>query len=208
MIFDLAIIVSICYTYYCVNPIQIKYICDYDLYNQYWNILLSIYSGIASYKIFNKIMSTSITCDGNKLINNDIHVFLFIVSKFLELGDTFFLVQRNKKLKFLHCYHHTSVLLFTTHAWEIKNPFGVYFILMNSFIHFIMYFYYAFPIKWLAHYITTIQCCQMLFGLMICLYGLNHCDKYYDSFAMGFIMYLSYFFLFCKYFYKRYIMSK
>lgn len=62
-------------------------------------------------------------------------VFLFLMSKFAELGDTFFLVARKRPVMFLHWYHHVTVLLFTWHAFQHDSATGRYFILMNVIVH-------------------------------------------------------------------------
>lgn len=43
---------------------------------------------------------------------------------------------------FLHWFHHTTVLAFTTHTFLEYNPSGIFFIAMNYLIHSIMYTYY------------------------------------------------------------------
>ena len=62
-------------------------------------------------------------------------VYLFTMSKFAELGDTFFLVARKRNVMFLHWYHHVTVLLFTWHAFVTNSATGRYFILMNVIVH-------------------------------------------------------------------------
>merc|ERR1712127_1141715 len=48
---------------------------------------------------------------------------LFVLSKFAELWDTFFIVVHKKPLIFLHWYHHITVLLYCWVAWQEKNSF-------------------------------------------------------------------------------------
>jgi hypothetical protein len=40
----------------------------------------------------------------------------FAISKFVELGDTLFIVLRKRELIFLHYYHHVAVLVYTIHS--------------------------------------------------------------------------------------------
>ena len=209
MVFNLACITSLLYVGYCMCRPIIRYKIDYTKYNRYWNIFLSGYSGITTYNVYYLLKDTSLgtlCLKDDTIISNNVWIFLFVLSKFIELGDTFFLIQRGKRLSFLHCYHHASVLLFTAHAWDVKNVYGVYFTGMNAFIHSIMYLYYTHPVKLFSIYITILQCLQMVFGLFFCVYGRMYCPLYPTSFMMGMLMYLSYFVLFAKYFYKRYIM--
>jgi len=96
------------------------------------------------------------------------HMFLY--SKFAELLDTFWLRMRKKPVSFLHAYHHISVLLFTWHCVTVRFWPGVYFALLNSFVHFIMYHYYflaSFGRVGNAKLLTLLQTSQMVVGLMI-----------------------------------------
>ena len=72
-------------------------------------------------------------------------LWLFYVSKVLDFADTFFIVARGKwdQFSFLHIYHHFSIFLT---YWLVANaaPDGdvFYTVVANSFVHFVMYFYY------------------------------------------------------------------
>jgi elongation of very long chain fatty acids protein 4 len=72
---------------------------------------------------------------------------IFYLSKILDFADTLFMVLRGKhgQITFLHIYHHISIFLI---YWLNANAGydGDIFltIVLNSFIHFIMYGYYAF----------------------------------------------------------------
>lgn len=94
-------------------------------------------------------------------------VWIHYMDKYLEFFDTFFMVLRGRmdQVSFLHIYHHISIAW----AWwfAIKNfPAGdAYFgALLNSWIHVMMYSYYAlsllkFPCPW-KRYITQAQLLQ------------------------------------------------
>lgn len=96
-------------------------------------------------------------------------VHVFYLSKIFDFCDTVFIVMRRKwrQLSFLHVYHHTSIFLvsrYLTHqCWfhllphldcELTLKFywlninaaydgDVYYtVIVNSFIHLVMYFYY------------------------------------------------------------------
>jgi hypothetical protein len=47
-------------------------------------------------------------------------VQLFILSKFPELVDKFFIVARRRPLLFLHWYHHVAVLLYCWHSYATE----------------------------------------------------------------------------------------
>ncbi len=100
------------------------------------------------------------------------------MTKFLDLLDTAFFVLRKKNshISFLHLYHHTSVPLF---GWlclkhNAVMPATALFALINSFIHTIMYSYYALSALgpqvrkylWWKRYLTQLQLAQFLFGMI------------------------------------------
>ncbi|CAG0885957.1 unnamed protein product [Darwinula stevensoni] len=145
---------------------------------------------------------------------------VFAYSKFVELGDTFFIVLRKKKLIFLHWYHHSTALLF---AWitssRVENV-GAYFCLMNSLVHTAMYSYFlvtAVKVKVPAKSmmaLTGSQILQMFCGLLICSYILvqkisgESCNLSYFSLAFGFLTYFTFLILFLNFFVHKYLLSE
>lgn len=99
----------------------------------------------------------------------------FTMSKFVELGDTVFLVLRKKPLTYLHTFHHASTLMLTWKLFAYRASTGLVFIAMNAFIHAIMYSYYAgmlFPkirifIAPYSQWITSMQITQMAVGIVV-----------------------------------------
>ena len=93
-------------------------------------------------------------------------VYVFYLSKYVELIDTFILICQGKELKFLHCYHHCS-MLFVTWSW-FAFPWleGAWWCaVVNSIIHSFMYYYYLctfmkFKIWW-GKYLTSAQIFQV-----------------------------------------------
>ncbi len=67
---------------------------------------------------------------------------IFIYSKIPELLDTIFMVLRNKKVIFLHWFHHATVLLYCWHAFHTSIASGIWFASMNYCVHSIMYMYF------------------------------------------------------------------
>lgn len=70
-------------------------------------------------------------------------LYVFFLSKFYELFDTVLLVMRGRPLTLLHVWHHTSVVYM---CWAFLNSNitgGIYAMWLNSFVHVIMYAYYA-----------------------------------------------------------------
>jgi elongation of very long chain fatty acids protein 6 len=100
---------------------------------------------------------------------------IFTLSKFVELGDTAFLVLRKKSLTHLHTFHHAMTLALTWSLYERRASTGLVFIAMNAFIHTVMYAYYAAVLYPKArvfllphsHWITTFQITQMVVGIFV-----------------------------------------
>jgi fatty acid elongase 3 len=96
-------------------------------------------------------------------------IYIFYLSKYVELVDTFILIAKGKDLLFLHCYHHCS-MLFVTWSW-FAFPWleGAWWCaVVNSIIHSFMYYYYlrtATPgtTIWWGKYLTSAQIFQVFF---------------------------------------------
>ena len=67
-----------------------------------------------------------------------------------------------------------TVLLFCWHSYAHENPSGLFFCVMNYFVHAIMYFYYFLmaikrkPRFFKGVYVTVLQISQMVVGIYIC----------------------------------------
>lgn len=110
--------------------------------------------------------------------------WLFYLSKIFDITDTILIVLRKKwnQFTFLHIYHHLSVLIIMWINTSVGYDGDIYYIItINSFVHFIMYFYYLLaslkvkiPILFKAcvTYIQMIQfCCIMLPGFGVLFLG-------------------------------------
>eukprot|EP01084_Bolivina_argentea_P037381 69143_1 len=92
--------------------------------------------------------------------------------KYYELLDTIFLVLKHKPISFLHGYHHPATLVLT---WgQLVDSTGVQWmiILLNLFVHTIMYFYYAMSVlkvkmPW-KRCVTILQILQFIIGISAC----------------------------------------
>eukprot|EP00922_Rhytidocystis_sp_ex-Travisia-forbesii_P028079 GHVS01041224.1.p1 GENE.GHVS01041224.1~~GHVS01041224.1.p1 ORF type:complete len:327 (+),score=58.10 GHVS01041224.1:126-1106(+) len=72
-------------------------------------------------------------------------LWVFYFSKIVDFLDTVFIVIRQKwrQLSFLHVYHHLSIFLFYWLSINAAYDGDIYFtIILNSFVHLVMYFYY------------------------------------------------------------------
>ncbi|XP_076439832.1 very long chain fatty acid elongase 4-like [Babylonia areolata] len=112
----------------------------------------------------------------------------FFFSKVIELMDTVFFIcrKKNEQVTFLHVYHHCSMIV----NWWL----GVKYIaggqsffpgMLNSFVHVIMYTYYALaaigphlqPYLWWKRYLTRLQLLQFMAFLVHSGYNLTiDCD--------------------------------
>jgi fatty acid elongase 3 len=95
--------------------------------------------------------------------------------KYYEFVDTIFLALKHKPIGFLHAYHHPATLVLT---WgQIVDASGAqwFVILLNLFVHTVMYFYYGMAalkinIPW-KRVVTVMQILQFVADLFACYYG-------------------------------------
>lgn len=140
------------------------------------NMLLTIFSGYIFYKsclIMNQVKFVEKFNFASNLLmeRNDYHyiTYLFYISKYYEFVDTWILYLKNKKPSFLQIYHHIGAVINMRNIYVYRVEAGWIFVTFNSFVHTIMYIYYALstlkiylPIKRL---ITTMQILQFVVGL-------------------------------------------
>lgn len=100
--------------------------------------------------------------------------YLCYLSRFVDLFDTVFFVLRKKfkQITFLHLYHHSFVPILGWIGLKVapRAPVIKLFLLINCFIHTIMYLYYTLAIMgtkmqkylWWKKYITQIQLSQFV----------------------------------------------
>lgn len=97
----------------------------------------------------------------------EIVLCVFLLSKIYEAVDTVILILNGKPLLLLHLWHHASILLAFYHGLFTGAGFWIGFV--NSFIHVIMYMYYA-RISWIkpfARYITSLQIFHLFGGFVL-----------------------------------------
>jgi len=196
-----------------------------------WNLLLSVFSFVGMARTFPHLIHNLVAYSVRDNFCMDpratygsgstgLWVQLFILSKFPELFDTFFIVIHKKPLIFLHWYHHITVLLFCWHSYVTTSPPGIFFVAMNYSVHASMYFYYFLMAikmrpKWLNPIIiTTFQISQMVVGVAVTLTGFYYystdasCMIERENNTAAFLMYGSYLFLFLQFFVARYYKAK
>ena len=143
-------------------------------------------------------------------------LFLFVMSKLPELGDTFFIVVRKSKLHFLHWYHHITVFIYSFYMCAHPQSGMIWYAGMNFAVHALMYTYYTLRAarvhipRQCAMFVTTCQLSQMVVGVGLQLtssYMLYHgynCDTSVQDIVFGVCIYASYMVLFADFFYKTY----
>lgn len=199
-----------------------------------WNFLLSTFSFIGMMRTLPQLVHNLLTLSVRDNVCLDpratygsgstgLWVQLFVLSKFPELFDTFFIVIHKKPLIFLHWYHHITVLLYCWHSYVTKSPPGIFFVVMNYSVHASMYLYYGCMAlrkvpKWFNPVIiTTFQISQMVVGVIVTcvafyyyqrdLSATDRCGITAENNTAAFIMYGSYLFLFVQFFFGRYSSS-
>ena len=185
--------------------------------------LFSLYGAIALITQAVQVLGNSTfydsvcSCDYYFKYPSVVATFLFSLSKPVELIDTLILVLRGKTPIFLHWYHHVSVVIISMNNYVNPQPTGLWCGSMNYSIHFLMYGYYAIMFtparKLVAPFsimITSLQLLQMILAFILHCYILHQimyfttCDATIGSIVIPGFVYLTYGFLFAKYFVDRY----
>lgn len=188
-----------------------------------WNASLAAFSIIGVIRMFanvsHQIMRHGFTdsvCVNRPDNVTALWVYLFTMSKFAELGDTLFLVIRKRTVMFLHWYHHCTVLAYTWFAFTHDASTGKYFILMNYFVHSLMYTYFAAQSvnikapRFVSMTITSLQILQMIGGIAVLGKSIyesqagSGCSVHPNILVSGVLMYGSYFALFVQFFIQSY----
>jgi hypothetical protein len=106
--------------------------------------------------------------------------YLFYLSKYVEFLDTYFLVVAGKSVNWLQYYHHMGAVAVMWMLYHTQNEVVWIFVQFNSFIHTVMYFYFALtalsipvPLKMV---VTILQLLQLTIGNSITIpYTLRPC---------------------------------
>ncbi|KFP78421.1 Elongation of very long chain fatty acids protein 6, partial [Apaloderma vittatum] len=145
-------------------------------------------------------------------------VYLFVLSKVLELGDTVFLVLRKKKLIFLHWYHHATTMIVGWHGYKDMSPGIGWPAFLNFSVHAIMYSYYTvktagFQVpRFISMAVTTTQIAQIMGYLIISIFTIfwiddKVCPITWTNYFLSFAVFISVLVLFCNFFWKTYLSS-
>lgn len=191
-----------------------------------WNVGLGWFSFMVAYRLTPVLFQWMWNGEWKRLICSletfeadygGLWSFLFTSSKLIEFGDTIFIVLKKKKLIFLHWYHHITVLLYCWFGFVDPTSLGKVFGVLNSYVHAVMYTYYAISASGLFKiprrvniYITTMQLLQMIIGIIATCAALYHyvnssCGVTEFHLWTAFAMYGSYTILFINFFYQTYL---
>lgn len=95
---------------------------------------------------------------------------VFYVSKYYEFVDSWILVLKGKNPSFLQVYHHTGIALAMYFATQSHCNWLLWVVCLNSFIHTLMYAYFAAATLGykspLAQTLTTMQLLQFVTGIV------------------------------------------
>jgi hypothetical protein len=128
------------------------------------------------------------------------------ITKVIEWVDTMWLIVRGKDLALLHCFHHSTILIAFFTGMYTGALFWIG--MVNSFIHIIMYAYYAKVafIKPYARYLTQLQLFQLAGGCFFNTFTL-YIDFHENSVLyskVNFVICFLYFCLFVRFYSMKY----
>lgn len=103
--------------------------------------------------------------------------YLFMLSKYYEVIDTYIVIAKGRRPINLQIYHHIGAMIGCSWFHYDKSVGSFIFMVPNAFVHSIMYFYYALsvlkikiPFKSL---ITSLQMIQFIFGHCCIIYNMT-----------------------------------
>ena len=224
MLYIIFLYCTICYTfktgYLRIDYSKNQFIKRSLIIHNYISILLSVYIFTG---IFIEITRNHYSLVGNKLNHDHVNLVhymqVFHLSKYYELMDSMFMILRNKtsQLSGLHIYHHASTIVYT---WLIIHlyPGGDMYMgaLLNSWIHIWMYLYYCLSTKldtknrikylWWNKILTLNQITQFCINMIHSVFAMIYGERtiLFLS-AVGFLHQLSFFVLFWKFYYQKYV---
>lgn len=97
--------------------------------------------------------------------------YMYYVSKYIEVVDTFLLAIRGKPLSWLHTYHHAGMFIVVWLFLDSQMLPLAYMVILNSIIHVLMYLYYLLcdlkiRVRW-KKIMTTAQIVQLCCAAVI-----------------------------------------
>ncbi len=191
-----------------------------------WNLVLTVLSMMGTYvmvpelyRYFTErgyVASVCTTAIHNQPMLS-FWALIFVLSKIFEFGDTFFIIVRKTPLRFLHWYHHVTVCIISWYALSISSTSAHWYCSMNFSVHSIMYSYYLLKAlkvnipAVVATAITLLQLLQFVLGFAVTLVSTQQYVNGEPCFTdaplciLGLTIYGSYFLLFSKFFFDKYL---
>ncbi|ODQ48380.1 hypothetical protein PICMEDRAFT_13961 [Pichia membranifaciens NRRL Y-2026] len=113
------------------------------------------------------------------------YAYLFYLSKYYEILDTAIILLKGRPSSLLQSYHHSgAILCMWSGVRYMSSPIWI-FVVFNSFIHSLMYFYFSLSCikirlpKWFKQSLTSLQILQFVIGGSLAVVHLF--VRYYDS---------------------------
>ncbi|NXE31982.1 ELOV6 protein, partial [Ptilorrhoa leucosticta] len=192
-----------------------------------WSFSLTLFSFIAACRVWKQMAFLLLTkgfkhsvCTQSFYTHpvSKLWMYLFALSKLVELGDTLFIVLRKKKLIFVHWYHHVATFILSWHSYKDMVIGLGWNAALNLSIHCLTYCYYTVTAMGIrvptsiAMLITTSQMVQMMgFVIMnICVIFWKDDKLCQTSWLMFFLstgLYTTLLALFSDFFIKTYLSS-
>eukprot|EP00177_Eucheuma_denticulatum_P008526 GFKZ01015512.1.p1 GENE.GFKZ01015512.1~~GFKZ01015512.1.p1 ORF type:complete len:285 (-),score=26.14 GFKZ01015512.1:481-1335(-) len=145
-------------------------------------------------------------------------MYVFYLSKFYELIDTLIMVLKKRPLNFLHVYHHCIVIPLFYVYMSTSMILQWILVVANSSVHVAMYYYYAMSAVgqkvWWKKYITQAQIVQFIIDLTatwpypFLYFSQSGCSGSMRGWLFGQAVGLSFFKLFCDFYFRSYTKSK
>ncbi|XP_066180599.1 very long chain fatty acid elongase 6-like [Sylvia atricapilla] len=192
-----------------------------------WSFSLTLFSFIAACRIWKQMAFLLLTkgfkqsvCSKSFYVHpvSKLWMYLFVLSKFVELGDTFFIVLRKKKLIFVHWYHHFFTMIIAWYGYKNMAVGMGWNAALNLVIHCLTYSYYTVTAmgiqvpRSIAMLITTAQMVQMtgFFIINIFVFFWNNdkvCQTTWPLLLLSSFLYTTLLALFSNFFLRTYLSS-
>ncbi|KAI5180773.1 hypothetical protein NEOKW01_1057 [Nematocida sp. AWRm80] len=98
------------------------------VWNAFWNLSFEDFVSDPGHRLWNQL---------------SFWIWLFYISKYYEIIDTAILFMSNKESSFLQMYHHAGAIVACWLVSLAQSYSGWVWVVLNSFIHSVMYLYYA-----------------------------------------------------------------
>uniref|UniRef100_A0A914WMV7 Elongation of very long chain fatty acids protein n=1 Tax=Plectus sambesii TaxID=2011161 RepID=A0A914WMV7_9BILA len=181
-----------------------------------WNAALALFSVIGSIKLLPDLLEAVANrgfvwsyCTTDSLYhdqNTGFWSYLFLLSKVIEFGDSFFVVLRKRKLILLQWYHHSLMAINVWISYPYIPAIGRWTMTLNYVTHAFMYSYYSISMG-----VTGIQIGQMITVVAISTLAMmrkltgDECDGPLGVLLFAVVMLTSFLLLFCNFFYNTYV---